>query len=64
MNNAANSPAPSAAVTRDAVLTLLATGEKVRVIGVPDSDHRAPVWVCFVADPDRDAFVMRNELGI
>lgn len=47
---------------RDAIMTLKETGEKVRIIAV-DSDPRANVWVCFLADPDRQAFVKREELA-
>lgn len=46
----------------DAILTLRSTGEKVRVIGKPDSDPRATVWVCYVEAPDTDAHVTRSEL--
>lgn len=36
-------------------------GREVRILAA-DPDPRARVWICFVDNPDRDAFVLASEL--
>jgi hypothetical protein len=41
--------------------TLKATNEKINILSM-DSDPRCLVWISFVNNPDRAAFVTREEI--
>lgn len=59
-SKANNSAAAPLAIVRGEVYSY--QGAAVRVVGV-DADPTATVWICYLGDPDRDAFVPRKELS-